>query len=696
MAVEAATAEPVAPELTRRQMNVLFATIALGMLLAALDQTIVATALPTIVGDLGGGAHVSWVVTSYLITNTIATVLAGKFGDLFGRKRVFQISTALFVIASGLCGLANSMTWLVGWRAVQGVGAGGLMVTAMALIADIIPLRERGKYQGMLGAVFGVATVIGPLLGGLFTDHLSWRWCFYVNLPIGIAVILISARTMPAVTSRLRPVIDYLGIVLVAIGAGGLTLATSLGGQTWGWGSPQIITIFIVSAIAIVAFVFAERGAREPMLPLRLFANPVFVVSSAVALVVGFAMLGAMTFLPTYLQYVRGVSATSSGLRTLPMVVGLFVASTAAGTVVGRTGRYKIFPIAGSALMAVGLYLFSRLDEFTSFWVLSAYLVVFGVGLGLCMQILTIIVQNTSEYRDLGVATSGVTFFRSLGGSFGAAVFGAIYANHLAQHLPAALARSPRLPPADVAVPERLHSHPTAVIAPIVHAYAVTIQSVFLYAVPVAAIAFVLSLFLKQVPLRDAARASATDIGEGFNAPEPLDPERNLEIAIARLMAKEGGAAIPVIRERSETMLGIGDGWCVAQVHLRQRHHQPTDMDAIARQVLVPAEVLLPAFRNAVSAGFLSGGPGAWSLTDVGQREWDRFSLALKDWLSGRLDMPLADDRAEVDAALGRLTSRFLDEDTTARVRGRVLELTTAGPAVDASPSDNSATTPRG
>ncbi len=493
MAVEVANPAPLeqAPSLSRRQMNVLFGTIALGMLLAALDQTIVATALPTIVGDLGGGAHVSWVVTSYLITNTIATALAGKFGDLFGRKRVFQLSTALFVLASALCGLANSMTWLVSWRAVQGIGAGGLMVTAMALIADIIPLRERGKYQGMLGAVFGVATVIGPLLGGLFTDHLSWRWCFYVNLPVGIAVILISARTMPTLGARLRPVIDYLGILLIAIGAGGLVLATSLGGQTWAWGSPQIIATFAISIIAIIAFVFAERRAPEPMLPLRLFANPVFVVSAAIALVVGFAMLGAMTFLPTYLQYVRGVSATASGLRTLPMVVGLFVASTTAGTIVGRTGKYRIFPIAGSALMAVGLYLLSRLNEFTSFWVLSAYLIVFGVGLGLCMQILTIIVQNTSEYRDLGVATSGVTFFRSLGGSFGAAVFGAIYANQLASNLPPALARAPGLPLADATTPEALHSHPTALIAPVVHAYAETIHTVFLAAAPVAVVAFV-------------------------------------------------------------------------------------------------------------------------------------------------------------------------------------------------------------
>src|SRR6476646_2556472 len=253
MAVEVATAEPAAPDLSRRRINVLFLTIALGMLLAALDQTIVATALPTIVGDLGGGGKISWVVTSYLITNTIATALAGKFGDLFGRKRVFQLSTVLFVLASALCGLANSIGWLVAWRAVQGIGAGGLMVTAMGLIADIIPLRERGKYQGALGAVFGVATVIGPLLGGLFTDHLSWRWCLYVNVPLGIAVVLISASTMPSVASRARPIIDYLGIVLIAIGAGGLTLATSLGGQTWAWRSPEIIATFVVSVLAIVA-----------------------------------------------------------------------------------------------------------------------------------------------------------------------------------------------------------------------------------------------------------------------------------------------------------------------------------------------------------------------------------------------------------------------------------------------------------
>jgi hypothetical protein len=331
--------------------------------------------------------------------------------------------------------------------------------------------------------------------------------------------------------------------------------------------------------------------------------------------------------------------------------------------------------------MVVGLLLLSRLNPTTSFWVLSLDLVVFGVGLGLCMQILTIIVQSTSEYRDLGVATSGVTFFRSLGGSFGAAVFGAIYANHLAHTLPAALAASPGLPPAAAATPGTLHSFPADVIAPVVGAYSHTLQIVFLAAAPVAGVAFVLSLFLKQVPLRDAARVNATDVGEGFGVAEPADAERNLELAIARLMAKEGRLAIPAIRERSGTMLDDTNGWCVAQVHLRRRHGQPTGMDDIARFAMVPSGVLLPAFQNARAAGYLAGDPTSWTLTEQGQREWDTFSAGLKDWLTSHLEVKGADDARQLDAALGRLTGRFLDEETIARVRVQVPELS-ATPAV--------------
>src|SRR3954447_14319696 len=310
MTVQQVRSAPTSPEepgsVDRRTMRLVFATVALGMLLAALDQTIVSTALPSIVGDLGGAGHLSWVVSSYLLADTIATVLAGKFGDQFGRKRLFQVAAATFVVASALCGLAGDMAWLIAWRGVQGFAAGLLMVTSMAVIADVIPLRERGKYQGALGAVFGVTTVVGPLLGGLFTDHLSWRWAFYVNVPVGIAVIILAAFSMPSIRPGLHPLIDYRGIVFVSIGAAGLTLALSWGGTEYEWGSPTIVTMIIGSLVSLSIFVLVERRAADPILPLRLFQSSVFVVCVVLAFIVGFAMLGAMTFLPTYLQYVNG------------------------------------------------------------------------------------------------------------------------------------------------------------------------------------------------------------------------------------------------------------------------------------------------------------------------------------------------------------------------------------------------------
>ncbi|MET0929569.1 MAG: MDR family MFS transporter, partial [Aeromicrobium sp.] len=649
-----------------------FGTIMLGMLLAALDQTIVSTALPTIVGDLGGGNHVSWVVTSYLLTDTIATVLAGKFGDLFGRKLIFQLSAGLFVAASLMCALAESMAWLVSWRAVQGIGAGGLMVTATALIADVVPLRERGKYQGALGAVFGVTTVIGPLLGGLFTDHLSWHWCFIVNVPIGIAVIAVAAKTMPSVKTRGRPTIDYAGIAAISVVAGGLTLATSLGGTQYDWTSSLIIGLFAAALLAIPAFVYAERRAEEPMLPLHLFKSAVFSLSSVISLVVGFAMLGAMTFLPTYLQYVQGVSATSSGLRTLPMVFGLLVASIAAGTIVGRTGRYKIFPILGSLLMTAGLLLMSTMDAETGFFRISLFMLVLGVGIGLCMQILTIIVQNTSDYADLGVATSGVTFFRALGSSFGAAVFGAIYSGKLEDALPRAVVAS-GLDPRQVSSPVALHSQPDAVIAPIVNAYADVLQDVFLYAAPVGVLAFVLAWFLPEVPLRDAARAGANDVGEGFAMASDTDSDRALEVLLARLMRLEGRRALPEIRVASGTALGGAQTWCVAQVLLRENHGVPADLDTIAASTTVPASVLLPAFDLTERAGYLSGDASGWHATEVARLEWDVFVTELKAWLLERLHTTpdtKSEDARLLDEALGRLVSRLLSEESSSMLRG--------------------------
>src|SRR6202034_1784665 len=407
-----------------QRRNFVFLAIVLGMLLAALDQTIVATALPTIVADLGEAGHQSWVVTSYLLASTIVTALVGRLGDLFGRKTIFQAAVTLFVAGSVLCGLSQSMAMLVGARALQGIGGGAITVTATALIGEVIPLRDRGRYQGALGAVFGVTTVIGPLLGGYFTDHLSWRWAFWVNVPVSIVVFFVAAAAIPSLATRGKAVIDYTGILFVGLGATGLTLATSWGGTTYPWNSATIIGLFVSSAMALGIFVWVESRVTAPILPTRLFGSPVFTVCCVLSFVVGFAMLGALTFLPTYMQVVDGVSATTSGLRTLPMVVGMLSTSIGSGVLVGRTGGYKLFPIAGTALMALAILLMSGMDPSPSAVLQSVDRCILGAGIGSYMQVLVLIVQNTSSFEDLGVATAGVTFFRTIGSSFGAAMFG--------------------------------------------------------------------------------------------------------------------------------------------------------------------------------------------------------------------------------------------------------------------------------
>ncbi|WP_328365478.1 MFS transporter [Streptomyces sp. NBC_00445] len=617
----------------------------LGMLLAALDQTIVSTALPTIVSDLGGMDHLSWVVTAYLLASTAATPLWGKLGDQYGRKRLFQIAIVIFLIGSALCGMAQSMFGLIAFRALQGVGGGGLMVLSMAIVGDLVPPRERGRYQGLFGAVFGATSVLGPLLGGLFTEHLSWRWVFYVNLPVGVVALAVIAAALHIPHRAAKHVIDYLGTFLIASVATCLVLVASLGGTTWSWGSPQIVGLAVLGVVLAVAFVAVERKAAEPVLPLKLFRIRTFTLSAVISFIVGFAMFGAMTYLPTFLQVVQGVSPTMSGVHMLPMVLGMLLASTGSGQIVSRTGRWKVFPVAGTGVTALGLLLLHQLDEHSSTAEMSTFFFVFGLGLGLVMQVLVLIVQNAVSYEDLGVATSGATFFRSIGASFGVAIFGTIFAGRLGEKLTDAF-RGAQLPPgvsvdALEADPRGIAELPAALRPSALGAYASSITDVFLYAAPVALLGFVLAWFLKEDRLRGSV--TAPDLTETL-ASNPVERSSYDEVcrALSVLGTREGRREIyRTITERAGYDLLPAASWLL----LRMKKYGWAEPGVLAERSSVPLTVILEAARQVEERRLAVREGMDLVLTDRGRAIAERLAQAREDSLADLLGNWWTSDR---------------------------------------------------
>ncbi|HET8575012.1 MAG TPA: DHA2 family efflux MFS transporter permease subunit [Candidatus Paceibacterota bacterium] len=489
----------------------IFIALILSILLAALDQTIVSTALPTIAGELHGFNKISWLITAYLLAQTVSVPLYGKLGDMFGRKRLLLSAIVLFLVGSALCGLAQDMNQLIGFRALQGLGAGGLMVSALAIIGDVIPARKRGKYMGVMMPIFGLATAFGPTLGGFLIDNFSWRWIFYVNMPIGILAILAVSiwLKLPEREVSLKK-IDYIGAILLAGATSSLVLIVSWAGNLYSWGSWQILSLFAAMVLLGTFFIFEEKRAEDPVFPLELFKNRIFLSTVALGSSIGLGLFGVVTFLPTFLQIVLGASPTDSGLLMLPFSAGLMVAAITAGQLMSRTGRYKIFPLFGTAVAAIGMYLFSTLNATTPQLTINIFMVILGMGIGSVMPVLTLVAQNSVKREELGVATSGVNFFRQIGGALGVSIAGTLFTTRLhtelTKELPGQAASMLNQSGSTTIDPSVIAHLPPQIHTGVVTAFGHALPSVFFDFIPVFLVAFIVAWFLKEIPLSTTSR----------------------------------------------------------------------------------------------------------------------------------------------------------------------------------------------
>jgi len=635
-----------------RERLAIFSALLLVLLLASLDQTIVSTALPTIVSEIGGLAHLSWIVTAYLLATTVVVPLYGKLGDIYGRRIVLQAAVIIFLIGSALCGMAQNLPELIAFRIVQGLGGGGLIVTAIAVVGDIVPPRERGRYQGFFGGVFGLSTVIGPLLGGFIVDNLSWRWIFYINVPLGLFALAVINATFKPHRQPASVSIDYAGATLLALALTSIILIASLG-STLATGAPvSLMAITLLGVLSIAGFLYVETAVSDPLLPLSLFKNRAFVLATAIGFIVGTALFGSITLLPVYFQVVKGLDPTSAGLHLTPMMLGVFISSIVSGQIISRIGRYKIFPVIGTALMTLALVMMSRITVQSPPALASLYMLVLGAGLGMVMQILVMAVQNAVAYEQLGVATSGTTLFRSIGGTIGAALFGGIFAYVLDAHIETALpgiSEAAHDPDAIAALAEPLRSAYRAIFVDALH-------PVFITAAVMSLLSFAMALAIKEVPLRTSI--APEPVGDAFQMPRDATSLEELERIVERITAHENRW---LVYQRAATRMGIAlepdELWLLARIG---EGHGPLTLGRLQSNLKISERQIGDLLGRLIAARAVGvSKDGEYALTTKGQEDYQRLVAQREDDLKKMLADWKPDEHPEVVHMMRELARSF-------------------------------------